>query len=140
MAVIVEVARPNGLRYLCPDYHRTTRRTGKSYWTIKVSEEITVFDSASTQGWLINGNGWGLYITQGGPEYLGKAQDHVRDVFISRYREDSLLGRWHGYPADYVKNPEQDTPDVAVLDSWLTQKFLPKAKIRKIAGGELCSL
>jgi len=111
----------------------------KSQWTISHQDEVDVFVNAYTRKWVCNNNSWGLFYKNGKIDYLGVAQDHVTQVFISKFVNDANHSNWHGYPADHKKH-SQDIPDRIILDDWINNNVLPKAKIRKIQGMLPCKL
>jgi hypothetical protein len=112
----------------------------KSQWSVSHQDEVfTIFKNAYTHTWVSNNNAWGIFFNNGGLDYLGVAQDHVTQVFIAKFFKDVNHDNWHGYPADHQSN-QQDIPDQAILNDWLVNKILPKAKISKIQGGKRCKL
>lgn len=113
--------------------------TNKSQWTISENSEIQCFELARVSEWLLPRKGWGLYIVESKPEWLGVAQDHVTQVFIAKFVHDENSSEWHGYPADY-RNNQQDIPEEKILKKWLLEERLLPAKIRKIAKGQPCNL
>ena len=98
-----------------------------------------MFKFAYTRTWVSNNNAWGVFFNNGEVDYLGVAQDHITQVFIAKFVKDVNHNDWHGYPADHQSHP-QDIPDQSVLNDWLVNKILPKAKIRKIQGSMPCKL
>ena len=112
----------------------------KSQWTVSHKDEVfTVFKDAYTRTWVSNNNAWGVFLNNGKLDYLGVAQDHFTQVFIAKFVNDTAHNNWHGYPADHQSHP-QDIPDQAILNDWLVNGILPKAKISKIVGGKRCKL
>ena len=120
-----------------PDHRNQTPR--KSQWTISIDEEIRCFNVAQVRGWHVNNVGWGLYMPNAHPDWLGVAQDHHTKVFIAKFVSSQHTDTWHGYPADYRRNAH-DIPHERVLNSWLQDGIFTPAKIRKITKGQRCSL
>lgn len=103
-----------------------------------MAAEEASFNRSWAEGWLLDECGWGLHIVNGGPDWLGTAQDHESRVFIAKF-VGQLDSDWHGYPADHVRNP-QDIPHENVLGSWLDDELMSAAKVRKVMRGQRCSL
>lgn len=110
---------------------------GKAQWRILPPEERDVFKMAMTNQWTERKFAWSLYRPAGSVSNLGVDRDHTTDLFIAKFDEHAAPA-WHGYPCNY-KEPQQRPPE-AVLNDWLMQKFLPPAKIRKIASGQRCGI
>lgn len=111
----------------------------KSQWLILENEEVECFRIAYDKGWKNGGNAWGLYYKRDRLDYLGIGTDRTVRLFIAKFKNDSSHNAWHGYPADHQRH-QQDIPDESILRSWITNKVLAKAKIRKIGAGQPCSL
>ena len=127
-----------GLYYICNPMHRTPI-LGKSQWTILPTDEVDTFRTAYIKTWLLAHIGWGLYYKNQAIDYLGLAQDHITKVFLAKFVNDQPHNTWHGYPADYQRNP-QDIPDLSILKLWLQDGILPQSKISKIVKAKPCKL
>jgi hypothetical protein len=111
----------------------------KSQWTVSHQDEVSIFINAYNRSWVSKDNAWGVFFNNGEIDYLGVAQNRVTKVFISKFVNDVNHNNWHGYPADHESH-SQDIPDESILNDWLINNILPKAKISKIAGGRPCKL
>jgi hypothetical protein len=85
------------------------------------------------------GVGWGLHLPNATVEYLGVDCSGTYSLFIAKFVDGNRKGHWHGYPGDPQRHAA-DIPNPDVLRSWLDDKILSAAKIRKIARGQPCSL
>ncbi len=120
-----------------PD-HRN-RAYGKSQWTIPKAEELRVFTDAHAKGWMDNFVGWGLYLIQNKPDWLGLAADLTTRLFVAKFVSSKQPIQWHGYPSNN-RNGAREIPSERVLESWLHAGYLRPAKIRKLERGQPCSL
>lgn len=111
----------------------------KSQWIISEHEELRCFALAQEEGWLLGEIGWGLHITDAGPDWLGMNRNRENRVFIAKFVGVTIVDQWHGYPADY-RNNCHDIPKESVLRSWMKGNLIKLASIRKIAKGQPCSL
>ena len=114
----------------------------KSQWTINPGSERDCFRLAHDSQWCITPHGWGLYFVNGKASNLGKTSAQVterRDIFIAKFVDGNRNSKWHGYPADHVKN-RQDIPPVFVLRNWADSQFINWKTVRKITGGQKCKL
>jgi len=127
----------NGVTYQCHPHHRN-RNPNKSQWTITETEEIGCFRLTWVSAWIVDSAGWGLHLVNGSPDYLGMAQDRHTRVFIAKFVSNGGQAEWHGYPADHGRT--SDRPHDEVIGTWLADRTLPAAKIRKIQKGEPCNL
>jgi hypothetical protein len=120
-----------------PDHRNNS--AGKSQWTISEGDELSVFDLARTNSWLLAKCGWGLFMPNGTVSYLGLDQRHERPLFVAKFVAANQSILWHGYPADHERHI-QDRPSTEILRNWMDSELLPEAKIRKIGRGQPCSL
>ena len=97
------------------------------------------FSRARANRWLVEVEkvGWGLHLPAGKPDYVGVARDHDTRIFVAKFTADQDV--WHGYPADHRQN-YRDIPTERILDGWMHNGLLTRAKIRKIARGQPCRL
>ena len=126
----------SNMRYSPNPQHRNGT-WGKSQWLISLADEFGCFNTAHANDWIENDTGWGLYLSNEVPNYLGLAQDHITKVFIAKFVGDQ--GIWHGYPADHQQN-HQDIPTEQVLMRWMEANLFSPAKVRKIVRGQPCRL
>jgi hypothetical protein len=143
------IATDCGIYYLLKADHRTGGNQHKSQWTISRTAEIGVFDASVTAGWRDGASAWGLHLVAGSPTALGTSTRSEelriakfvgpRNVPIGNPAERNPGSAWHGYPADYRQNAH-DRPTMAVLTQWLVVGHLAKHEIRRIRGGQPCSL
>ena len=111
----------------------------KSQWIVSHHDEVAIFKDAYTRTWVSEDNAWGVFFNKGEIDYLGIAQNRVTQVFIAKFVNDVNHNTWHGYPADHVSH-NQDIPHQDILNDWLVNKILPKAKISKIQQSKPCKL
>lgn len=124
--------------YLCHPDHRNRTRL-KSQWTITCQEEIDCFRLTYNNQWIVDIKGWGLYLVNGSPQYLGVAQDHATEVFVGRFVSNVSGDEWHGYPADHTSN-SADRPHESVAKNWQEHGFIGPPKVRKLLRGQPCLL
>lgn len=110
----------------------------KSQWTINRNEEVAIFHNSIARGWILKNSGWGLYMPNGTPAYLGIDKSKSKNLFIAKFVSKNS-NFWHGYPADYTRRP-QDVPHEEVINSWIRVQLFSKAKARKILRGQKCNL
>ena len=127
-------------------FHKKDHRDGtneKSQWIISPPQERACFLRAYEAHWCNqNGIGWGLHFENGQVAYLGKSrsrESEPRDIFIAKFVDGNKNDKWHGYPADHVKN-SQDIPPVKILKVWADAHYIRPALVRKLASGQKCKL
>lgn len=130
-----------GLIYMPVSVHRRQDSPHKSWWDIKMDEEIACFLQANALSTLIAGSGWAVHLGGGTrPTTLGyrwkggKAFPLVVAKFVNK---NESLGPWHGYPADYQDKP-QDLPPVNVLQRWADEGFIRRHEVTRIRRGIKC--
>jgi len=140
--VEVEYKICDGVYYI----HKMDHRDGthdKSQWIIDLESERNCFRLTYDSHWCIPPHlGWGLHFDKGQVAYLGRTNARVqerRDIFIAKFVDGDRNSKWHGYPADHVKN-RQDIPPESVLRNWADSQFIRRALVRKIASGQRCKL
>lgn len=124
-----------GITYLDVCYHRD-RTPGKSQWTISLEQEYTCFTLTHDNDWILEFAGYGLHIHDGQAHYLGEDRDHSTKVFMAKFQDGNMNGKWHGWPVDH----RRDRPFESILLDWKKQGFFSPAKIIKIIRGKPCSL
>ncbi len=106
----------------------------KSQWTIKNQEEAAVF------GWALEHDShsgkyyWGVFLNRGVCRVLGQTAKR-QDSKIARFECSSQPRIWHGYPVDYVNNPQNNCPHRTVLYKWVNLSIITKSQISKLLGG-----
>ena len=120
-----------------PDHRNNS--VNKSQWEISKEQEKECFIHVIEQTWIINNVGWGFHFHDNIISYLGKAQDHRTLVFIAKFVDGTNSNIWHGYPSDHQQN-QADIPLRPILQCWLNNNILNRAKIRKISKGQPCNL
>jgi len=128
----------SGAHYTIHPDHRNGNAK-KSQWRIPTQKELQVFTFAEANGWANMSPGWGLYIVNDVPCYLGVAEDHQTRVFVAKFVDGNRNRQWHGYPADHQRN-NQDVPDLTLLKTWIAQELIPLRKIRKLLRQQPCNL
>jgi len=115
----------------------------KSQWIISLLGERDCFRRTYEALWCNpNDVGWGLHFENGQVAYLGRTSSKVtesRDIFIAKFVDGNQNDKWHGYPADHVKN-RQDIPPVKILKIWADAHYIRRALVRKLASGQKCKL
>jgi hypothetical protein len=122
-------------RYRSNPVHRNGR-TGKSQWIITVAEEHGTFSLSIQRHWQEASAAWGFHMPNGEPAYLGVDRDHGTRLFIARFEARTTPQVWHGYPV----NHRDDCPPTSVLNHWLQERVLPRAKLSKIICSKKCNL
>lgn len=64
---------------------------------------------------------------------------HGESLVLGKFVDGIANGNWHGYPADYRRNP-RDRPPISVLKSWVNQGHIKKHQHAKISRGQKCNL
>jgi hypothetical protein len=119
--------------------HRGAPSADASIWTIPIPTELNVFVDSLEALWIDEVEGWGLCIGhEGNVLPLGKNLVEI-NLFIAKFVRKRNNAPWHGYPADYIVNP-QDRPTPAILLEWHEQGIIQKYEIARIRGGRPCSL
>jgi hypothetical protein len=138
----LEFRQSNGrseyVRYSLNPEHRNSNPK-KSQWTIIEEDEVQCFKAAYDKGWKNEKDAWGLYFDVNDVSYLGKGENRSKKLFIAKFKNDVPHNVWRGYPADYQQKP-QDIPDKDILNDWMANGVLKKAKVRKIMAGQPCNL
>jgi len=123
--------------YIINIAHRR-KRGQKSKWTIAEKTEVQCFETACSQFWMLEAKGWGLLLNGNIVQVLGVTKN-VFPSKIAKFVDSNEDGIWHGYPADYQRNP-QDRPDISILKRWMEQDIISVPTMRKIRGGQKCNL
>ncbi len=125
-------------KYIISPHHRATGKKDKSIWTISYKDEIDCFIQSRVSEWIIGSICWGLKISDGKIQVIGKNQ--VSDELkIAKFIDGDNKNIWHGYPADH-KSKKQDIPDMKILIMWAEKNFINKSEIRKIKQQLSCNL
>jgi hypothetical protein len=109
-----------------------------SIWTIHIYEEVQCFIYTHRHNWIAEGNGWGLHLVDGKPEFLGEVSSGKQSK-IAKFVVNQAMGLWHGYPSDYQRN-KKDRPPISILEVWRDLDLIKKADISKVRGGKSCRL
>lgn len=115
--------------------HHRNGAQNKSQWTISNREEVEVF------GWSLENNSiadeyyWGVLFNGTVCLSLG-VTPHRLNSKIARFVCSNFPRVWHGYPVDYVNDPQHDCPNYEVLRKWAGLGIITKAKIAKLIGGQ----
>jgi hypothetical protein len=136
----LDVAHPTGvgIPYILKSDHRNGGNGKKSQWKISPVLEVRCFEHAHRSGWRQTLNAWGLHLPVKAPAVLGVTVDG-EDVKLAKFLSQSSTTPWHGYPADYRRNP-QDRPAVNVLQSWRTNGLITLSDVARVRRGRRCSL
>jgi len=129
-----------GVTYIFKEDHRDGTAQ-KSQWTISEDDEFRSFEYAFDSNWIEENVGWGLYLVNTIPAFLGVAElpNRHRLLFIAKFVGSDRGKRWHGYPAN-PQDHQHDTPSNDVLLNWSERGFVSRAKMRKILKGQPCNL
>lgn len=107
----------------------------KSQWTIGNREELEVF-AWSLENWSYDGRYyWGVFLNNGTNAVLGLTAGGF-DSKIARFVVNGQPQIWHGYPVDYINNPQCERPNRAVLSHWFEIGIITKPKILKLMRGK----
>ncbi|MBQ7269255.1 MAG: hypothetical protein IJS62_05300 [Bacteroidales bacterium] len=111
------------------------RSQNKSKWSIEKPEEVGVF------GWALENNSqdgryyWGVSLHQNMCCVLGRTANS-QNTKIARFECSAQPKIWHGYPVDYVKDPQHDCPNSTILRKWAKLNIITKPQIAKLIGGQ----
>ncbi len=72
------------------------------------------------------------------PVSVALPPDQIR-LFIAKFVDSNKNNKWHGYPANHVKN-NQDIPPEEILLKWVNAQYIRMALVRKLIGGKKCKL
>lgn len=135
VSVTVTIA-PNNI--VCEVYqinpHHRNGNPNKSQWTIGNHEEVEVF------GWSVENESktdeyyWGVLMDGAVCLPLG-ITPHRLSSKVARFECSAQPRVWHGYPVDYVNNPQHDCPGRDVLLKWATLGIITKSQIARLIGG-----
>ncbi len=136
--ITVAVTRQDGANchevYQINPAHRN-RNPQKSQWSIDNRGEPGVFAwsleniSRDPKGY------WGVCINNGECLVLGLTVSQ-HDTKIALFVANGQPQLWHGYPADYITNPQCDCPNRTVLKHWAEIGIISKARIAKLTSGK----
>jgi hypothetical protein len=118
--------------------HRN-RTPKKSQWGILYSNELASFCHCVSNGWIEGEKGWGFHLVNGRPQYLGVDEVGTMQVFIARFEDGNANWKWHGYPLDHVRRPEDCPPDW-LRRVWIRMQLLTKPKLARICKRKPCTL
>lgn len=114
--------------------HRDGSRN-KSQWRITLQDEVMLF------GWAFENNSfdkkyyWGV-IQQGDKCIeLGFTTNRNIGSRIARFEHGNPPEIWHGYPVDYIRDPQNDCPGKRLLNNWRDWGIITKADIAKLISG-----
>ena len=107
------------------------RNKKKSYWSIPMPKEVSLFRDALRLGFEDKDNytAWNLYIKDGEVCMVGYSVDR-KELKIGKFVDSNKNEKWHGYPSNYMKN-NQDIPPASVLLSWLKAGYITTATMKK---------
>lgn len=115
--------------------HHRNGTPNKSQWTISNGKEVEVF------GWSLENNSmaddcyWGV-LNEGVVCLPLGVTTHGLNSKIARFVCSAKPKVWHGYPVDYVNDPQHDCPGSDVLRRWVGLGIISKAQIAKLIGGQ----
>lgn len=107
----------------------------KSQWTIRNNEEVAVFGWALEHNSQSDGYYWGVFYDGLTSRVLGQTAKH-QDTKIARFECSAQPRIWHGYPVDYLTDPQHDRPNRTVLLEWAHLNIIKKHQIAKLTGGQ----
>jgi hypothetical protein len=130
--VEIEGKREN-YRYFVHPHHRNGNNN-KSQWLCSIKEEIELFELGAENKWKDSENVmFSIFSYQ---KYIGISWDKKTRLFFSKFISADNK-QWHGYPADYIDNP-QDRPGKKILGDWRFKSLIRKSHIKKILKGKPC--
>ena len=125
--------------YIISSHHRHNNPTSKSKWNISLEIEINIFKIAYINYKLETYICWGILINDNN-RIVGIGHNRFRELLLfSKFIDGNSDNKWHGYPADYIRNI-YDRPPVEVLKLWKNKGFILKHHIAKIRAGKKCNL
>lgn len=131
-----QIGPPVNKIYFVSADHRLKKKD-KSRWTIPIKEEIACFTQSHTSKWIEVGISWG--VKSNGASLADIGVNSLNEPLKLAKFIGGAADRWHGYPADYIRNTF-DRPGTAILLAWNNSKLIEKHQIIKIRQGKPCSL
>lgn len=107
----------------------------KSQWTINNREEVEVFGWSMSINSISDDYYWGVFWDGVLCNTLG-VTPHRLNSKIARFECTAQPRVWHGYPVDYVNDPQHDCPGYDVLKKWAGLGIITKPQIAKLIGGQ----
>ncbi len=115
--------------------HHRDRTPNKSQWSISSRKEVEVFGWSIENNSIANDYYWGV-MNDGAVCYPLGVTPHNLYSKIARFENSAKPRVWHGYPVDYVNDPQHDCPCRDVLLKWAGLGIITKAQIAKLIGGQ----
>lgn len=115
--------------------HHRNGNPNKSQWTVNNREEVEIFGWSICINSISDNHYWGVWLER----------DMCRPLGVTPHRLNSKIARfdfteqpmvWHGYPVDYVNDPQHDCPGRDVLLKWAGLGIITKTQIAKLIGGQ----
>ena len=124
-------------KYFVSSAHRRVQKN-KSRWTLDINQEVDCFVTSQTNNWIEGIAAWGM-VKNGNALVVIGINPQDEPLKIAKFVAKNNDGLWHGYPADFCRNP-QDRPGVTILQVWRTRGYIEKHHIIKIRQGKECNL
>jgi len=132
--VEIKGKKENYLYFVHPHHRNRNRNNNKSQWLCSIKEEIELFKLGAENKWKDSENV--MFSIFNYKKNIGISWDRKRTLFFSK-SVSSDNKQWHGYPADYIDNP-QDRPDNRILEDWRDKKLIKKRHLMRILRGQPC--
>jgi hypothetical protein len=125
-------------RYIISSQHRRKGNPNKCVWIITFDDEVNCFVRTIQQNWRAGTTAWGVIVVNNIVQILGRNSSN-EELKIAKFVDGNDNEVWHGYPADYMLK-SNDRPDTPILQAWVNNGYITKAKMSKIRLGHSCNL
>ncbi len=125
-------------KYIISSQHRRKGNAEKCFWIVTFDDEVNCFIHTIRQNWFINSEAWGLILSNNILQVIGRNSNND-ELKLAKFVDGNDNGVWHGYPADYMLR-SQDRPATEILQTWVNNGYISKAKMSKIRLGQSCNL
>lgn len=125
-------------RYIVSSQHRRKGNPKKCIWIVTFDDEVNCFIYTIRQNWRVGSEAWGLLVSNTILRVVGRNNSND-DLKLAKFVDGNNNEIWHGYPADYMLR-SQDRPTTRILQEWVNNGYISKAKMSKIRLGHSCNL
>ena len=150
ISVNESVVTPCGVSFITTAKHRNPSNKEASVWTITISEEYDCFidamsyidrNVATNISYIATDNTlcWGVIVLDDKLFKLGENNFTDKLVFGKFTNHENNDDKWHGYPADFTKKP-QDRPPLVFTKSLSSNGYISKSKAKKASEGRKCRI
>ncbi|MDP1622632.1 MAG: hypothetical protein Q8M08_09885 [Bacteroidales bacterium] len=124
--------------YIISSQHRRVGNPNKCRWTVSFADEVDCFINSINNNWKDGTKAWGMKMINAALIVVGLNDDN-EELKLAKFIDGTGKNVWHGYPADYA-NRSQDRPTNTILQMWVVNGYISKAKMTKINRGFSCNL